>query len=333
MIVPEQISAVEAVADHYDELDRFYREIWGEHVHHGLWLSGRETPAQAVVQLSERVARLAKIRPGENVCDVGCGYGATARLLAQRFGAEVTGLTVSPRQHAYACAQASGGANPRYLLCDWLENSLPNQAFDAVIAIESTEHMRDKPRCFIEAARVLKPGGRFVVCAWLAHERAAAWQVRHLLKPICVEGRLPGMGTQNEYARMFEEAGFHLRHTEDVSRQVSRTWTICMKRMLRECLRRPHYRRYLLDRKNANRIFARTLLRIRLAYATGAMRYTILAAEKRREERAGRFKKPGARPQRAPGALDTPHARSRSLPIDASGESTSGCRIVQSPSL
>ena len=27
----------EEVADHYEDLDRIYREVWGEHVHHGLW--------------------------------------------------------------------------------------------------------------------------------------------------------------------------------------------------------------------------------------------------------------------------------------------------------
>ena len=31
----------EDVARHYDQLDRFYRELWGEHVHHGFWATGR----------------------------------------------------------------------------------------------------------------------------------------------------------------------------------------------------------------------------------------------------------------------------------------------------
>jgi tocopherol O-methyltransferase len=32
----------DAVALHYDELDHFYRDVWGDHVHHGLWLRGDE---------------------------------------------------------------------------------------------------------------------------------------------------------------------------------------------------------------------------------------------------------------------------------------------------
>jgi tocopherol O-methyltransferase len=46
------------VAGHYDELDPVYRALWGEHVHHGLWTTGNETPAEAVTALSDRVATL-----------------------------------------------------------------------------------------------------------------------------------------------------------------------------------------------------------------------------------------------------------------------------------
>ncbi|MBA2408238.1 MAG: hypothetical protein H0V62_00115, partial [Gammaproteobacteria bacterium] len=54
-----------AVAAHYDELDLFYREIWGEHVHHGLWRGGNETPEQATLALVQRVAELARIVSGD----------------------------------------------------------------------------------------------------------------------------------------------------------------------------------------------------------------------------------------------------------------------------
>ena len=51
-----------------------------------------------------------------------------------------------------------GADNPVYLLRDWLENGLPAASFDAVVAIESSEHMADKAAFFVEAARVLRPG-------------------------------------------------------------------------------------------------------------------------------------------------------------------------------
>src|SRR5579862_1768054 len=177
------------IAGHYDELDHFYREIWGEHVHHGLWLRRGDSPAKAARQLVDLVARHAGIKPGDRVCDAGCGYGATARILAGELGAEVTGITLSPAQFRFASRTASASPNPSYLLGDWLENSLPAASFDSVIAVESSEHMPDKPAFFAQAARVLKPGGRLVVCSWLAKEDARAWESRLLLEPICREGR------------------------------------------------------------------------------------------------------------------------------------------------
>src|SRR6188508_1375134 len=66
---------LKAVANHYDELDRIYREVWGEHVHHGLWRTGRESPSEAVEALTALVAEQAGIRPGDRVCDIGSGYG------------------------------------------------------------------------------------------------------------------------------------------------------------------------------------------------------------------------------------------------------------------
>src|SRR5262245_40864179 len=75
-------------------------------------------------------------------------------------------------------------------------------SFDVVIAIESSEHMANLEEFFAEAARVLKPGGRFVVCAWLSKESPPAWERRLLLEPICREGRLRGMGSAAEYGRL-----------------------------------------------------------------------------------------------------------------------------------
>ena len=101
MIFPREIVTSRQVSGHYDDLDALYREIWGEHLHHGLWTTGRESAEAAVVALVARVADAAAIRPGDRVCDVGCGYGATSRWLAENRGARVTGLTISERQHAH----------------------------------------------------------------------------------------------------------------------------------------------------------------------------------------------------------------------------------------
>jgi tocopherol O-methyltransferase len=280
MITPRAPLAPDATARHYDQLDRFYRELWGEHLHHGLWTTGQETPEQAVVALARLVAERAGVRAGMHVCDVGCGYGATARLLARDFGACVTALTIAPAQHAYATSLRRLPGDPCYLLRDWLANALPAAAFDAAVAIESTEHMADKPRCMAELARVLRPGGRGVVCAWLSADTPSLMQQRWLLEPICHEGRLPGLATEPEYRALLEGAGLVVEQAEDVSARVRRTWPTCIRRVAAGLLREPSYRRFLLGRSNADRVFVLTLPRLWAAYATGAMRYVIFTARR-----------------------------------------------------
>ena len=280
MISPRSPISPPAVARHYDDLDRFYREIWGEHVHHGLWERGDETPADAAVALARLVASRLEVGPGDRVCDVGCGYGATARLVAREHGADVTALTITPVQHAYAVAVDPMAHNPRYLLRDWLANGLPDASFEAAFAIESTEHMADKERCFAEMARVLAPGGRFVVCAWLARSLVSPAEARYMLEPICREGRLPGMGTEEEYRALMERAGLTVHAAEDLSERVRRTWPVCVRRLLHGLATRPDYRRFLFRSRAADRVFAITMLRIWAAYATGAMRYVMFVGQR-----------------------------------------------------
>jgi len=281
MIAPRQSISSEDVARHYDELDAFYRELWGEHVHHGLWLTGMETPEQAAQQLVERVAQAAAIRTRSTVCDIGCGYGATARWLATEHQAQVTGITVSPHQHRYAQAQSVDGVPPpTYLLQDWLHTTLPEHAFDAALFIESLAHMEAKQEAIARAHRVLRPGGRIVACVWLAAPYAPAWTQRFLLEPICYEGQLPSLPTAEAYQQWLRAAGFIDLRYEDISTKVQRTWTVVIQRVLSALVRRSDYRRYLLSHAQHNRRFALTLIRLWLAFRAEAFRYGVLSAQK-----------------------------------------------------
>jgi tocopherol O-methyltransferase len=264
------------VAAHYDDLDRLYREFWGEHVHHGLWTSPNATPEEATRRLIDVVAAEAKIGAGSAVCDVGCGYGGTARVFAREFGATVIGLTISQAQYAYATSLARSDGDPTFLLCDWLENELDDDRFDAVVAVESSEHMPDLSRFFREAQRVLRPGGRLVVCAWLTREAPRGWERRWLIGPICREGRMRGMESVQQLRQQAAAAGLVPGAFSDFSRQVKKTWPICVGRVLRALVRQPAYRRFLLRDGGPNRIFGLAMLRIWLAYELGAMRYGVL---------------------------------------------------------
>ncbi len=272
MISSRRAITREDVASHYDELDHFYRDVWGDHVHHGLWLRGDETHDEAVRQLAELIGARAGVTAGMRLCDIGCGYGATARILASR-GARVTAMTISPAQFSIARRREEEGTNPQFVLGDWLANELPAEFFEAAIAIESSEHMLDKTGFFLQAHRVLRPRGRLVICAWLAAEKPSRWAKTWLLEPICREGRMPDLGSVTEYESLAQNAGFQLEKFEDVTRRVERTWPVIVRRLIAKFATEPRYLRFLFSPHAKNRIFAITIPRIWLAYRVNAMRY------------------------------------------------------------
>lgn len=262
-----------SVAGHYDRLDRFYRQLWGDHLHHGLWTFPALSPEEAVRHLVHQVAADAGIERGTRVCDVGCGYGGPARLWANTYGAEVTGFTVSKAQRNYAVRQPVDGPRPAYRLQDFLANDLPDESVDALVAIESLTHIQDPRAVFREAARLLRPGGRVVLCVWMAAPNPADWARSVLLDPICEEGRLSGLPTATTLHRWAMQAGLRVEHLRDVTSLVRRTWTVVLRRFAHALLTDVAVLRTLLDTSTPDRIFARTILRIWAAQRIGALRY------------------------------------------------------------
>ncbi len=280
MIVSNCRISLDEVADHYNELDRFYRRVWGRHVHHGLWISGRESPAEAVEQLIETTVAPLQLDENSRVCDVGCGYGETARYLAKRFGATVTGITLSQTQFDFACQQNAEDTVAEFVLGDWESNSLPAASFDAVVSIECLAHIVNKPVYFEQINRVLRPGGRAAITCWLEGDHYRPWQQRWLLEPICREGRLPSMGRMVEYAQMATDAGLAVVECADWSDRVRKTWRICSRRVMTQLATRPDAWWFLMRRKSRSWVFLFSIWRIRLAYRTGAMRYGMMLVEK-----------------------------------------------------
>jgi tocopherol O-methyltransferase len=192
----------------------------------------------------------------------------------------VTGITLSAVQHARAARRIATRGALTFEVGDWLANDFPAASFDRAYAIESTEHMADKVRCFAEVFRTLRPGGRLIVCAWLASDAPRPWHVRHLLEPICREGRLPGLANEAEYVDMLGRVGFVMSRVEVISDAVGRTWSVCVRRALRRLATDSRYQRFMFRRTARDRVFAITLFRLLLAYRTGAMRYAVLSATK-----------------------------------------------------
>ena len=89
------------IRGHYNLSTPFYRLLWGPHIHHGYW-EADESPRAAQLQLTERLAALAKVATGQNLLDVGCGMGGSSIHLAESRGCHALGITISPLQRHWA---------------------------------------------------------------------------------------------------------------------------------------------------------------------------------------------------------------------------------------
>jgi tocopherol O-methyltransferase len=178
---------------------------------------------------------------------------------------------------------AQAGAFPpaagvELLVRDWLANELPGAAFDAAISIEVVSHMPDKARAFAEIARVVRPGGRVAIVDWLTREDPTPREERLLLRPICEEGHLPSMHAPSEYEAFMREAGLEVLGYEDLSDRVWRTWLVVLRRLPGVLARDPRLLVRLL--RSPDRVFALSLVRIPVAYRTGAMRLGLFTARR-----------------------------------------------------
>jgi len=117
----------------------------------------------------------AAIAPGERVLDLGSGAGFDVFLASRAAGPEgrVFGLDFTPEmiERARRSSTEQGLANVTFLEGDIESVPLPDASVDVVISNCVINLAPDKARVFVEAARVLAPGGRFVVADMLATER------------------------------------------------------------------------------------------------------------------------------------------------------------------
>ena len=269
---------------HYDLGTLFYRLLWGQHIQLGLW-NADESPAVAQQNLTETLARLADVRSGHAVLDVGCGMGGPTMHLA-RLGCQATGVTISAVQHRWAAWESHWrglSGNTQWLCADADAVELRPASFDIVWSIECMEHLFDKPQFFRRLAGWLKPGERVAICAWLAGDRTDAAAVRRV-EEVCEGFLCPSLGTADDYCQWLGDAGLVVEQNQDWTSQVTRTWEICERRVQRCGV--PHPAR-LVDRDTVR--FLERFRTILEAYRDGSMKYGCFVVRKptRRHSRVG----------------------------------------------
>jgi ubiquinone/menaquinone biosynthesis C-methylase UbiE len=209
------------------------REVFGEHVHWGLFDSGcQETVSKAAyeraaVALSQRLVSMADIEPGQTILDAGCGFGGTARLIAQQVrGARVIGVNVDARQVEEA-RRLKSAQNVRYLVADACKLPVASASVDRVLAVESVFHFPSRLRFLREARRVLRPGGRIVLSDFLLHGPALPSAILRVLRhgnPMTAFYGRVSSTTRTGYYLLSQLAGLRVKRLEDVTQATRPTY-------------------------------------------------------------------------------------------------------------
>ncbi len=156
-----------------------------------------------------RLARLARLRPGDRALDLCCGTGDVAFALAQT-GAEVTGLDFSPAMLEVARARAARQpGRVTFLPGDTLHLPFADNAFDAVTIGYGLRNLADFEAGLAEMQRVARPGGRLLVLDF-GRPSNPVWRglyFAYLRLAVPVFGRLFA-GSSDAYAYILES----LRH-------------------------------------------------------------------------------------------------------------------------
>ena len=124
-----------------------------------------ETVAEKDTTKLERMAKRLNIKPGATLLDVGTGTGVFLPFLLNEIGTGGRIIASDFAEKMLRKARAKGfDGNIDYLHSDVTNIPLRNEIFDIIVCYSSFPHFRDKPRALAEMNRILKKGGRLLIC-------------------------------------------------------------------------------------------------------------------------------------------------------------------------
>tara|TARA_Y100001968_G_scaffold242422_1_gene226074 strand:+ start:1533 stop:2468 length:936 start_codon:yes stop_codon:yes gene_type:complete len=163
----------ESVANSYDKWtnDNLLERLWGEHIHLGYYNypSAKNDFRKAKIEFVHQLVRwsgLDSLPRGSRILDIGCGIGGSARILANDYGFDVLGITISPQQVRRANELTQEGTRCRFEVMDAMDLQLEKGSFDGVWSVEAGPHIPDKQIFADQMLRVLRPGGVLALADW-----------------------------------------------------------------------------------------------------------------------------------------------------------------------
>ena len=132
----------------YNKGNDWFRATLGEPMVYtsGIYKHGNETLMQAQQHKMDYVANAIDLKAGEQVLDIGCGWGPLVKHLTEKYGAKMTGVTLSKEQHKFATQVFNKGNGAKILLQDAMKlhetkGVVPEGGFDKITSLEMAEHV------------------------------------------------------------------------------------------------------------------------------------------------------------------------------------------------
>ncbi len=217
----------QAVTYHYNRSNDFY----------ALWLDSRmvyscayfATPDDDIDTAQERkldyICRKLRLRPGERLLDIGCGWGGLVIYAAQHYGVEAYGITLSEPQAELAqrrIEETGLTGKCKVEVRDYREVTDAN-SFDKIVSVGMFEHVGEAllPTYFKQAWQLLRPGGVFlnhgIASDSFDAAQAKASFVNHYVFP---DGELLPISST---LRAAETSGFEVRDVESLREHYTLT--------------------------------------------------------------------------------------------------------------
>jgi cyclopropane-fatty-acyl-phospholipid synthase len=152
-----------ANAQHYELPAEFFECVLGPHLKYssGLYPSGDGALAEGEVAALRDTEEHADLRDGQDVLELGCGWGSLSLWMAERFpGSRITSVSNSSSQRRFIMERARerGLANLTVITAD-MNSFDTRQRFDRVVSVEMFEHMSNWRALLAKTREWLKPDG------------------------------------------------------------------------------------------------------------------------------------------------------------------------------
>ncbi|MGB8768481.1 MAG: cyclopropane-fatty-acyl-phospholipid synthase family protein [Candidatus Korobacteraceae bacterium] len=223
-----------AVTYHYNLSNDFY-SLWLDRrmvYSCAYFKAGDEGLDTAQEQKLDYLCRKLRLRPGERLLDVGCGWGGLVLYAAANFGVQACGITLSEAQAEWArarIAEAGLSDHCQVQVRDYRDLD-PSSAYDKIVSVGMFEHVGESrlPEYFRQVWNLLRLGGVFLnqgIAASATHQRKGDSFIEKYVFP---DGELVPLGTT---IRAAEACGFEVRDVESLREHYARTLRHWVRRL------------------------------------------------------------------------------------------------------